>query len=88
MPYEQALSVKRGRRTPATRTWQMIERHGIIGAAERAVNRTKETSGYTALAEIGMRDFAFEAVVSRHPGSFSADAVTRSRERLAEYDGP
>jgi hypothetical protein len=60
--YKEALSVKRGRRTPATRTWQIIKRHGILGAAERAVNRTKETSGYTALAEIGMRDFAFEEV--------------------------
>ena len=48
----------------------------------------KETSGYTALAEIGMRDFAFEAVVIRHPDSFSADAVARSRERLAECNGP
>lgn len=82
--YEEALSVKRGRRTRASRTWQMIERHGIVRAAERAVNRTKETSGYTALAEIGLRDFAFEAVVLRHPDSFSADAVARSRERLAD----
>lgn len=81
--YEEALSVKRGRRTPATRTWQMIKRHGIIGAAERAVNRTRETSGYTVLAEIGMRDFAFEAVIMRHPDSFSAEAVARSRERIA-----
>ncbi len=86
--YEEAASAKKGRRTPATRTWQMIKRYGIIGAAERAVNRTKETSGYTALVEVGMLDFAFEAVVIRYPDSFSADAVARSRERLAERNGP
>ncbi len=49
--YEEVLSVKRGRRTRATRTWQMIKRHGVIGAVERAVNRTKDASGYTALVD-------------------------------------
>ena len=37
--YEEVLSEKNKRRTRASRTWQMINRHGIIGAAERAVNR-------------------------------------------------
>jgi len=85
--YEEVLSAKRGRRTPASRTWQMIKRHGIIGAVERAVNRTKDASGYTALVETGMRDLAFEAVVIRHPDSFSADAVARAGERLAGWSG-
>ena len=35
--YEEGLGKKRGRRTRASRTWQMIDRHGIIGAVERAV---------------------------------------------------
>jgi hypothetical protein len=86
--YEATLSAKRGRRTRASRTWQMIERHGIVEAAERAVDRTKETSGYTALVEIGLQDFAFEAVILRHPDSFSPAAVARSKERLAVHDGP
>src|SRR5687768_7188932 len=60
--YEATLSAKRGRRTRASRTWQMIDRHGILEAAERAVDRTKEASGYIALVEIGLQDFAFEAV--------------------------
>ena len=84
--YEEALSVKRGRRTRASRTWQMIERHGILGAAERAVNRPKETAGFSVLAEIGLRDFLFEAVILRHPDAFSSQAVARSRERLGESD--
>jgi hypothetical protein len=86
--YEEAASAKKGRRTPASRTWQMIKRHGIIGAADRVVRRTKETTGYTTLTDVGMLDFAFEAVVLRYPDSFSAEAVPRSRERLTERSGP
>ena len=37
--YEATQSVKRGHRMHASRTWQMITRHGIVEAAERAVNR-------------------------------------------------
>ena len=84
--YEEVLTKKNGRRTRASRTWPMIERHGIIEAVERAVNRPVETMGYTALAEMGLQDYAFEAVILRHPDVFSADAVAVSRERLARWD--
>jgi hypothetical protein len=62
----------------------MIKRHGIIGAAERAVNRPTETSGYRALVEMGLGEYAFEAVILRHPQVFSAEVVERSRQRLSE----
>ena len=84
--YERVLSQKRGRNVRAARTWQMIERHGIIGAVERAVNRPDVTSGYTALVEMGMPDFAFEAVVCRHSSLFSAEALARSQARLSEWN--
>lgn len=80
--YERVQSAKRGKTVHASRTWQMIKRHGIIHAVERAVDRPDVTSGYTALVEMGMADFAFEAVVCRHPQVFSAGTVRRSRERL------
>lgn len=80
--YEETLAKKNGRRTRATRTWQMIERHGIIEAVERAVNRPTETMGYTALLEMGLEKYAFEAVILRHPELFSAKAIDRSRERM------
>jgi hypothetical protein len=50
----------------------MVKRHGILGAVERAVNRKDETIGYTALVEMGLEDYAFEAVVMRYPKSFFA----------------
>ena len=63
----------------------MIDRHGIIKAVERAVNRNTETQGYTALVEMGLEEFAFEAVILRHPDLFSKEAVLRSRTRLNEW---
>lgn len=82
--YERVLAQNSGRNLRAARTWQMITRHGIIGAVERVVSRPSETKGYTALVEMGMEDMAFEAVVLRHPDVFSSEAVERSRERLRE----
>ncbi|MFX0201727.1 MAG: hypothetical protein ACFFCW_36905 [Candidatus Hodarchaeota archaeon] len=84
--YERVLCEKHGKTVRASRTWQMIKRHGIITAVERAVNRKDVTSGYKALVEMDMPDFAFEAVVCRHPSLFSAEALKRSRERLEEWE--
>ncbi len=83
--YERVLCKQRGKTVRASRTWQMIKRHGIISAVERAVNRKDVTSGYKALVEMGMQDFAFEAVVCRHPTLFSAEALERSQLRMAEW---
>ncbi len=80
--YERVLTERNGRTTRASRTWQMIKRHGIIQAVERAVNRPVETVGYTALLEMGLEDYAFEAVILRHPEHFSKESVEHSRERI------
>jgi hypothetical protein len=83
--YEEVLTKKNGRRTRASRTWQMIKRHGILEAAERAVNREEPTIGYKALADIGMQEYLFEAVILRHPELFSEGAVQKSKDRLKEW---
>jgi len=80
--YEEVLSSQKGRRQPASRTWQMIQRHGVIPAVERVVTKREVSSGFTALADIGLMEYAFEAVVLRHPESFSQEAVTVSKQRL------
>jgi hypothetical protein len=80
--YEEVLTARNGRKTHASRTWQMVKRHGIIGAIERAVNRKEETLGFTALVEMGMQDLAFEAIVIHYPDLFSQEAVVRSKQRL------
>jgi hypothetical protein len=83
--YERVLTAKYKKTTRASRTWQMVKRHGILGAVERAVNRKEETVGYTALLEMGLEDYAFEAVIIRYPGLFSAEAVKRSSDRLQSH---
>lgn len=80
--YEEILSSKKGRRQPAARTWQMIQRHGIIPAVERVVTKREISMGFTALSEMRLMDFAFEAVVLRHPDYFSENAISISRNRL------
>jgi len=83
--YEETLYKKNGKRTRATRTWQMIERHGILPAVERAVNRPHETVGYTSLLDVGLEDFSFEAVVVKYPDLFSREAVDRSKQRIEQW---
>lgn len=80
--YEEVLTKKRGKRTRASRTWQMIKRHGVILAVERAVNRPEETMGYKTLVEMGMQDYAFEAVILRHPHLFSEETVRKAESRV------
>ena len=82
--YEEVSSAKRRRKTRASRTWQMIKRHGIINAIERAVNRKHETLGYTTLMEMNMQDFAFEVVVLRYPDLFSPETIERAKARMEE----
>jgi len=60
----------------------MIKRHGVLQAVERAVNRPAETAGYRALVDMGLGDYAFEAVVLRHRSLFSAQAAERSEARM------
>jgi len=82
--YEEALSEKNKRKTRASRTWQMIDRRGIIEAAERAVDRDIETAGYRVLVAMGLHDFTFEAVIVRYQDIFKPEVVARAKERLEE----
>ena len=80
--YEEILFAKHGKRVRATRTWQMIQRRGIIAAIEQAVDRADSAAGFTALQEIGLDNYSFEAVILKHPDLFSESAVLRSQQRM------
>lgn len=84
--YEEILTKKNGRRTRASRTWQMIKRHGLIEAVERAVNRSSETAGYRSLVEMGLQDLAFEAIILRHQNVFSPEAIEKSKQRIQDWE--
>lgn len=83
--YEEILNAKHGKRVRASRIWQMIKRRGIIAAIEQAVDRPDGTAGFTDLKEVGLDNFAFEAVVLRHRTVFSPAAVNRARERMQGF---
>jgi hypothetical protein len=79
---EEVRSEENGRRTKASRTWQAIKRYGIVPAVERIVTKRDVSPGFTILAEMGLKEYAFEAVVLRHPDSFSEEARNIARQRL------
>jgi hypothetical protein len=83
--YERILSAKRGRTVRASRTWQMIDRHGILPAIERIVTRRDDALGFQALVDAGFEEFAFESVVLRNPAHFSEEAIEASRKRLDRH---
>ena len=42
--------------------------------------------GHSVLVEMGMTDLAFEAIVLRHPDSFSSETIERARQRLKDWN--
>ncbi|WP_313950526.1 hypothetical protein [Accumulibacter sp.] len=83
--YESVLSARNGKATRDLRTWQLIKRHGIIGAIERTVARPAEATGHEALLALGLEDYAFEVVIVRHRDLFSASAVECAQARIDEW---
>ena len=73
------------RKGRANRTWQKIDRVGVVQTLEDVVKRKTETPGFQTLASMGLLEFSFEAVVLRHPEHFSPEAIARARERLAPF---
>ena len=81
-----SLTEKHKRKTHASRTWPMVKRYGIIKAAERAVDRPTDALGYRVLADMGLKDLTFEAVILRFPKFFSQEAVSLAKARLEELE--
>jgi len=78
--YEETQSAKGA---SAAGAWQTVRRLGVLQAVDKLVSRPDGASGYAALVEMGLAEFALEAVVVRHPEEFSFEAVQHSRRRLA-----
>lgn len=83
--YEEVLSLNNGKRSRASRVWQLVKRHGIIEALERTLKRDGGAEEYAVLNDLGIEDFIYEAVVVRHPDVFSAEAVEKSKQNLADW---
>ena len=82
--YEEVLREKNGKKTRAGRTWQMFERHGVVVALERMVDRDQSTAAYDLLVDLGLQEFTAEAIILRFDNQFPPETVERSKKRLAE----
>jgi hypothetical protein len=83
--YEEAQSKIKGHKSRASRTWPMIKKYGIIGTVEKLVTKPQVTMGFNTLIEMGLLDYAFEAVVLRYPQLFSEKAIANSAKRMKEW---
>ncbi|WP_420129477.1 hypothetical protein [Longimicrobium sp.] len=74
--YEQVI------RRAASRTRDMIERHGEVEALSHLVVTADLQQGFKALRDHNQLDQTFEAVVVRHPELFRRDVVESAQWRL------
>ena len=68
--YEEALSVRKGKRTRATGTWQMVRRNGVLEALAKRLTSGGGQDVEQVLKELGMEDYSFEAVRDAFPDAF------------------
>ena len=73
--YEEALSYSRGKRTRATGTWQLVNRHGLLSAVRKRLRSRNGDDVQPVLAELGMEDYSFSAVEAAFPEAFRAEAA-------------
>ncbi len=73
--YEEALSHSKGKRTRATGTWQMVNRHGLLGAVRKRLESAADDALHQTLKELGMEDYSFSAVRASYPDAFGEMAA-------------
>lgn len=73
--YEEALSYGKGKRTRATGTWQLVNRHGLLGALSKRLSSGRLEDVRPILIELGMEDYSFAAVYAAHQQHFESLAA-------------
>ncbi|WP_116364318.1 hypothetical protein [Parahaliea mediterranea] len=73
--YEEALSYRKGKRTRATGTWQMANRHGVVEAVQKRLGSRAGDDLQAVLKELGMEDYSFSAVRAAYPDVFTQAAA-------------
>lgn len=86
--YEEEQSRLKGRTFRATRTRQMLARHGALVAVERMVLNRQPSKGFQVLEDAGLQELSFEAIVDRYPDEFTSVAVEAARARLNDEPHP
>lgn len=73
--YEEALSYAKGKRTRATGTWQMVNKHGVFPALAKRLGARGVDEVKPVLKELGMEDYSFDAVREAFPQKFEPMAA-------------
>ena len=68
--YEAALSHNKGKRTRATGTWQLVNRHGVVAAVVKRLESRGNQDFTPELRQLGMADYSFTAVRDAYPDAF------------------
>jgi hypothetical protein len=80
--YEQLLTERNGRNTPATRTRQKLANKGVYVSLIEWTRGKIETNGFSLLVEAGMPEYTGEYLVARYADRFPLDVVRLARDRL------
>ena len=84
--YEQLLTEKNGRTTPASRTRQKIANKGVHQSLVEWTRGKIETNGFKLLVGKGLAEYTGEYLVVKFQDRFPPDVVDLARKRLKEYD--
>lgn len=63
-------------------TFRQIQTHGLLGAVESAVARSRPTQGFETLSEVGREEISYERIVLDYPEEFSPRALWFARDAL------
>ena len=84
--YEQLLTEKNGKNTPASRTRQKIANKGVYQSLVEWTRGKIETNGFTLLVDAGLPEYTGEYLVIRYADRFPLDVVRLARERLETHE--
>lgn len=84
--YEQLLTEKNGRNTPASRTRQKLANKGVYQSLVEWTRGKVETNGFKLLVEKGLPEYTGEYLVARYADRFPTDVVKLAHERLEAHD--
>ena len=82
---EELASAKNGKKTRLNRTRQKVARVGIKQCLEDWAFHKGATQGFDILVDGGHPELTGEAIVIRHAGEFSDEAVRAARQRLIDH---
>ena len=84
--YEQLLSEKNGRQTPAARTRQKIRNKGVHQSLVEWALSKAETNGFNFLVDARLPEYTSEYLVVKYADRFPKHVVDLASERLKRHD--